>query len=55
MFNMLTNWTDTLQVVDGAPYGGRQVDIYAARDRESEVTIMQEMQCRKIKVGTHTL
>ncbi len=42
----------TLQEAGGAPHGARQPEIHAAQDEQSEITIMQEVWCRKRNVGT---
>ncbi len=46
---------EILQITDEAHYGRRQPEIQTAQNGENEVTAMQEMQCRKGNVRTHTL
>ncbi len=44
-----------MQNVDKAPYWAYQSAIRAAQDEEGKNPLMQEMQCRKRNIGTHSM
>ncbi len=44
-----------MQNVGRAPNWVYQSTVYAAQDEESKDTLMQEIQCRKGNVGTHSM
>ncbi len=52
--NIQTNWKETLQDPDGAPYRARQPAVHAAQDEESDITTMQEIQSRE-RTPVHVL